>query len=351
MWDLGGKKMADIDKGSLGGLSVGPLRTWTAAAALAVMLLLPALYRPTLDGKLPFDGHVLREIDTEKPDYIFIGNSMLATRMDQPTLESRVGKNCCYLLWTGGAESAWDHQVLKNYVVAAAHRPKVVFIFFRDAYLTRVTYRTNDAYWWKIERASHEQEPELSRAMQESRTWQERLEYDLGLLYPIQKRRDAANYALAWVASQAVDPGLIPYGAPTAASYNELFSLARLRNVDTADDAGAGTDLSIYDFDARLPRSLLPSMVALAKGAGIPLVFVRVQRRPTPSGPAPQPPQLTGYIARLSRYLADNGAGFYDFTGDPELTLDHYLDGDHIRGEWKQASTELFLQRLQKYFR
>jgi hypothetical protein len=276
---------------------------------------------------------------------------MLGTRIYEPTLETRIGKNCCYLLWTGGAESAWDHQVLKNYVVAAAHRPKTVFIFFRDAYLTRVTYRTNDSYWWKIERVSHEHEPDLLRAMQESRTWQERLEYDLGLLYPIQKRRDAANYLFAWMASQAVDPGRIPYGAPTAASYNDLFSLAKLKNIDTADDAGAGTDTSIYDFNARLPRSLLPSMIALAKGAGIPLVFVRVQRRPTQSGPPPQPPQLTEYVKRLSRYLADEGVGFYDFTGDPQLTLDHYLDGDHIRPEWKQASTDLFLQRLHEYFR
>jgi hypothetical protein len=315
------------------------------------MFFLPALYRPTFGGKLPFDDHVLREIDAQKPDYVFIGNSMLGTRIDESTLETRVGKNCCYVLWTGGAESAWEHQVLENYVVAAAHHPKAVFIFFRDAYLTRVTYRANDFYWWKIERVSHESEPALSHAMHESRTWQERLEYDLGLLYPIQKRRDAANYALSWVAGQAVDPGRIPYGASTAASYNELFSLARLKTVDTADDAGASTDMSIYDFDSRLPRSLLPSMVALAKGAGIRLVFVRVQRRPTEFGPPTQPPQLTEYIEKLSRYLADNGVGFYDFTGDPELTLDHYLDGDHIRPEWKQASTELFLRRLHEYFR
>jgi len=334
--------MVDDDKGS---------SHWIAVAAVILMLLLPAGYRPTFDGKLPFDGHVLADLDAQKPDYIFIGNSMLGSRIDELTLESRVGKNCCYVLWTGGAESAWEHQVLKNYVVAAAHRPKAVFIFFRDAYLTRVTYRANDSYWWKIERVSHDREPELARAMQESRTWQERLEYALGLLYPIQKRREAANYLFGWMVSQIVDPGRIPYGAPTAASYNELFSLDKLRTVDAADDAGAGTDPSIYDFDARLPKSLLPSMIAVAKGAGIPLVFVRVQRRPTLSGPPPQPPQLTEYIERLRRYLHKEGVGFYDFTGDPELTLDHYLDGDHIRGEWKQASTDLFLQRLQEYFR
>ncbi|HEX4241930.1 MAG TPA: hypothetical protein VHZ53_10995 [Steroidobacteraceae bacterium] len=352
--------MADVDKRS----SVideeekradsGRIRPLGAAAALAVLILvlvLPALYRPTLYGKLPFDAHIARDIETVQPQYVFIGNSMLGTRIDAATLARRLGKNCCYVLWTGGAESAWDHQALKNEVLAARHRPKVVFVFFRDAYLTRVNYRADDAYWWKIERLSHDREPELMRAMRESRTWQERLEYTLGLVYPIQKRRDEADYALEWLASQAVAPARTPFGAPVAARYNELFGLDRLKSTDAADDAGAATDLSIYDFEARLPKSLLPAMIEEAKEAGTRLVFIRVQRRPTPSGPPPQPPELVRYMARLEAYLAASGAGFYDFTGDPELTLDRYLDGDHIEPSWKAASTELFLRRLDGYFR
>ena len=328
-----------------------PLGAGTALAALLFVLAVPSLYRPTLHGKLPFDRQLAGEIDAKKPDYVFIGNSMLGTRIDEHTLEARLGRNCCYILWTGGAESAWDHQALKNEVIAAAHRPKVVFIFFRDAYLTRVTYRANDAYWWKIERLSHDHEPQLERSMRDSRTWQEALEYRLGLLYPIQKRREAADYALAWLASQAIDPGGSAFGTPVANRYNELFALDRLKNIETADDAAAGTDDSaIYDFDAMLPHSLLPSMIDLARDAGIELVFVRVQRRPTLLGPPPQSAQLLRYVAKLHAYLLRNGAGFYDFTGDPELTLDHYLDGDHIQAAWKPESTELFLRRLKMYF-
>jgi hypothetical protein len=323
----------------------------TAFLVLAAILVPPALYRPTLHGKLPFSRDTLDEINSIRPDYVFIGNSMLATRIDEPTLHERLGKDCCYVLWTGGAESAWDHQALKNDVIAAEHRPKVVFVFFRDTYLTRVNYRTNDVYWWKIERVSHDSEPELLRAMRASRSWQERLEYDFGLLYPIQKRRETATYAIAWLASQMAAPGSAPYGEPVAVAYNDLFSLERFKGIEAADDAAADQDdAALYDFDAALPRSLLPSMVTLARHAGIQLVFVRVQRRPTVDGPPSQRPELVRYIARLKDYLAGNGAGFYDFTGDPELTLDHYMDGDHIRESWRAASTELFLRRLHRYF-
>jgi len=352
--------MADVDKRAsviddeekrAEGLRVGSVGAGAAIAALVLIFTVPALYRPTLSGKLPFDQQVISDISAKKADYVFVGNSMLETRIDENTLNARLGKDCCYILWTGGAESAWVHQALKNEVIPAVRRPKVVFVFFRDAYLTRVTYRANDAYWWKIERLSHDHEPELMRAMQESRTWQEGLEYDLGLLYPIQKRREIADYALEWLASQSVAPGRTPYGAPVANRYNQLFGLDRLKNTETADDSASGQgDPSIYDFDARLPHSLLPSMIKLAKDAGIALVFVRVQRRPTPYGPPAQTPELVRYVAKLQGYLAGNGVGFYDFTGDPELTLDHYLDGDHIRAAWKPASTELFLRRLQIYF-
>jgi hypothetical protein len=353
--------MADVDKRPsvlddeekrAEGLRIRPLGTGAAIAALVLIFSVPALYRPTFGGKLPFDQKLINDISAKKADYIFVGNSMLGTRIDENTLNARLGKDCCYILWTGGAESAWEHQALKNEVIPAVHRPKVVFVFFRDAYLTRVNYRANDAYWWKIERLSHDHEPELMRAMQESRTWQERLEYDLGLLYPIQKRREVADYALEWLASQPVAPGRTPYGTQVANRYNQLFALDRLKNTETADDSAAGSpDTSIYDFDARLPHSLLPSMIKLAKDAGITLVFVRVQRRPTSSGPPPQTPELVRYVAKLRSYLSGNGVGFYDFTGDPELTLDRYLDGDHIRDGWKPASTDLFLQRLQIYFR
>jgi hypothetical protein len=333
-------------------LRLGPLSAVAAIAVLLFIVAVPALYRPTLLGKLPFDRQLIGELNRKKAEYVFIGNSMLGTRIDQKTLEDRLGENCCYVLWTGGAESAWEHQALKNEVAAAQHRPKVVFVFFRDAYLTRVTYRATGAYWWKIERLSHDSEPELMRAMRESRSWQDKLEYGFGLVYPLQKRREVADYALEWLAGQAVAPGRIPYGAPVASRYGDLFSLDKLKNVETADDTASGQDdSSIFDFDARLPQSLLPSMVKLAKDAGIELVFVRVQRRPLPDGPPPQSAELTRYIDALKHYLSAAGVGYYDFTGDPELTLDHYLDGDHIRGDWKPQSTDLFLRRLKPYFR
>jgi hypothetical protein len=252
------------------------------------------------------------------------------------------------LLSTGGAESAWTHQALKNVVLAARHPPKKVFIFFRDTFLTQPTYRATDHYWWRIEHLSHDVEPELTRAMTLSRTWQDQLEFRLGEIYPVQKARDRASETISWMASEVVTPGRVRYGASAGQKYDGLFDLDKLRSVEAADTAFGDEDISQFDFDARIGTSLLPSMIRQAREHGVSLVFVRVQRRPTRDGPPPQSRELQAYMAKLRAYLAAGGTQFYDFTGDPELTLDHYLDGDHIRPEWKAKSTELFLSRLQK---
>ena len=328
-----------------------PLRSGTVAAFLLIVLAVPTLIRPSTSGKLAFDRHYLDEINAMRPDYVFIGNSMLETRIDKSVLDARFGSNSCYVMWSPGAESAWMHQALKNVVLASVHRPKKVFVFFRDVYLTLPTHRAADQYWWRIERLSHEDEPDLARAMHENRTWQEELQYRFGLLYPVQKLRDKANCLLGWIAGQMVAPGKVPYGGSVAAEYNELFSLDRLRTITTADDADFhNEDLKIYDFDGRVRDSLLPSMLQSAKDAGVELVFVRVQRRPTEQGPPPQSEALCRYISKLQRYLLARGAHFHDFTGDPEISLDDYLDGDHIKPQRKAESTELFLKRLREYF-
>lgn len=347
MADVLNEGLIDGEERSSEEVRTRPIRTITLVSVLLCVLALPALYRTRESGKLPFDAQPLAELNRIKPEYVWIGNSMLGTRIDQDVLTQRLGDNCCYVMASAGAESAWQHQALKNVILATEQRPRKVFVFFRDTYLTRPSYRAQDMYWWRIERLSHADEPELERVMEASRTWQETLEYQLGLAYPLQKRRPLATVAIERVAG-----GYAPWRRETPGSkYNALFTLDKMRQMESDDTAFDRLDPSNFDFAGKVETSLLPSMIDLARNAGVELVFVRVQRRPTPTGPRVEAEELQTYLAQLKDYLAFKGAGFYDFTGDPELTLDRYLDGDHIRPEWKRESTDLFLRRMQPFLR
>lgn len=318
-----------------------PIGAIVLVGVLLCVLALPAAYRTRESGKLPFNSHDLDEMNRIRPDYVWIGNSMLGTRIDAEVLTQLLGENCCYVMTSTGAASAWLHQALKNHILAAERRPKKVFVFFRDTFLTWPSFRAQDMYWWRIERLSHAQEPELDRAMQASRTWQETLEYRLGLVYPLQKLRSRAKLAIERVAA-----GYVPWGhEKPGRKFNQLFAFEKMRQMEGDDTAFDSVDTSHFDFAGSVEASLLPSMIALARDAGVELVFVRVQRRPTRT----EPEALKTYLAQLKDYVTFKGAGFYDFTGDPELTLDHYLDGDHIRPEWRRESTEHFVRRMRPF--
>jgi hypothetical protein len=342
--------VVDDEERRTGRATTGKVSVAMAVVILMAILIPPALIRPGAQGQLPFEDKLLADLDSAGPDYVFIGNSMLTSRIDTDVLAGKLGDRCCYLLATGGVESAWMHQALKNLALAAKHRPKKIFVFFRDAFLTQPSYRATDRYWWRIERLSHADEPELTRAMSLSRTWQEKLEFTLGDIYPIQKYRDRASQTISWVASEAVTPGRVRFGGAAGSRYDSLFDLDKLRSTDQDDTAFEEEGDADYDFNARIGNSLLPSMIHLAHEAGVPLVFVRVQRRPSRTGPPAQSRALQDYMIKLQAYFSQQGVQFYDFNGDPELTLDRYLDGDHIRPSWKPQSTELFMKRLEKLF-
>ena len=103
------------------------------------------------------------------------------------------------------------------------------------------------------------------------------------------------------------------------------------------------------DFRRDLPTSVLPLIMTLSKAHGLPVCFVRVQRRPVGNRPPPQSPALVRYIDDFRSWAKAEGAYFHDDTGDPEITLDLYGDGDHVGDRLRY--TRIFRQRLDALLR
>jgi hypothetical protein len=104
------------------------------------------------------------------------------------------------------------------------------------------------------------------------------------------------------------------------------------------------------DFATFVDRSELPLMLRDARQAGLRLVFVRVQRRPSGGRPPDQSPALLRYVQALRRYLDAGGAALVDDTGDPAETLDLYEDGDHLSHEGRRRYTAAFAERVRLQF-
>ncbi len=111
-----------------------------------------------------------------------------------------------------------------------------------------------------------------------------------------------------------------------ATRMEEKFGFEHLRE-DVASDIAA---VDVPDFTRDLPSSILPELMRLSREHRLPVCFVCVQRRPVNNRPPEQSPALQKYVAELKAWIESNGGVFHDDTGDPEMTLDLYEDGDHF---------------------
>ena len=294
-----------------------------------------ASYLPTIETprpREPFDEAAASALREAQPEFIIIGDSMAGVRIDPRHLSRVSGRSVAGLYQQGSPVAFWYLQ-LKNMVVGnGLTKMRGAILFFRDDQLT-TQVEVNGPI---LDRVARDHEPELDRVFAAHR---------LGRFSDVHRAARAVyqfDLTRAWL-----EPRLIRAPAPSADLVNavnsEIFALDKLRKFEAADLPQAGE--SFLDFDAQVGRSVLPLIMDVAEQAHIRLAFIRVQRRPTPSGPPPQSEALTRYLERLRAYLTARGAYYYDDYGDPNQPLDVYADGDHLRSDQRLLYSERFAKQ------
>ncbi len=285
-----------------------------------------------------------------RPTWVFIGDSMMGTRIDPLYLGeiSSTHDELVSFLFHPATGPAWWYLAFKNHLVASGVKPRAVFVFFRDTNLTDTMFRLESLYGFGfgLDDVAHAEEPELDALVAARKGGlRARVHTAATTLY----QNDVTT---GWL-----EPGVrrwfVNWRFPDPAarerfdrSLNERFDLAGLR-ADVAADLSDANEAA--DFARDLPTSVLPLMIDLAKQHGIQLCFVRVQRRPNGNVPPPQSPELQRYVSDLKAWLTANGALFHDDWGDPEQPESLYADGDHVRD--RRHYTALFRRRLDPLFR
>lgn len=308
-------------------------------------------YLPSLESsrpRLPFRGEVIDQLKYQNPTYVFVGDSMLGSRVDPVYLGDLAGNEQVAFLFHAGTGPAWWYLAIKNYLIPSQVKPRVVFIFFRDTNLTDTLFRATGNNRWTLDEAAREHEATLDRVMASRLNggWRG-VAAGVNHVYAVDRIAPVSDAFVRQVPMRAVV-------APEALEdfehrLNEFFSIDALRPFTQADIAEEEAERT--DFADELKTSVLPEMLRLSKVAGYRLCFVRVQRRPLGRKPPDQSPALRHYLADLETYLRANGAEYYDEYGDPDYPEAVYADGDHIRREFRSRYTELFRQKLDPLFR
>lgn len=315
----------------------------------AVNLTLPgadvrASYIPTIEPprhREPFDQAAASAIREAQPEYVVVGDSMAGIRIDPAQLSRHLGRSVAGLFRPGSPVAYW-YLAFKNFAVHNELRNlRGAVFFFRDDQLTAQV--AVDPLL--LDSAARDDEPELDRVL---------AAHQLGRFSSVHRAARAVyqfDRTRVWLeprmtkapASLAADPAALLTTINT-----DLFALDKLRRFEASDLAQA--DDASLDFDRQVNRSLLPEILRLAKASGVRPAFVCAQRRPTEYGPAPRSKALTIYLQHLEKYLAANGAYYYDDHGDPDEPLSVYADGDHLTSRGRAIYTERFARRHARFF-
>lgn len=306
-------------------------------------------YLPSIEtraARKSFDPGPIASLRHGDPAWVFIGDSMLGTRI-HPTLlkeQSAEGKRNVMVLLQAASGPSWWYLAFKNLLAPSGIKPRMTFFFFRDTNMTDTMFRLTtlgDA----LDEVAHDTEPELDRiaaARSGGRWWWvhaslEQL-YEVDVTYAWLHPTIRRWYAL-W---KYPDPSArLRFETAIEDDFNSNFRR------DLATDLGAAAEDPNFARD--LPSSVLPLIAALSAEHQIPVCFVRVQRRPSGHTPPSDSPAIARYVADFRAWADAHHACFYDETGDPELTEDLYGDGDHV--EDRLRYTRIFRQRLDSLFR
>lgn len=306
-------------------------------------------YLPALESareRGPFRPQAIEDLKYLQPGYVFIGDSMLGTRVDPATFGGLTGEHVAFLARAGTGSAYW-YLAFKNYLIASGVRPKLVFFFFRDLNMTDPLFRLTGPFRWSIDEAALEEEPALNEVIA-SRThgpWF-RLHRAVNATYNV-------NRANAWTERGLYDwpVRMWTHEEPARRAWletvnYEVMGIDQLRPMDAADIAAA--EDAEADFAKNMPRSVLPLIIDLAKEHDLRVVFVRVQRRPINNRPPVQSARLERYVEDFRAYAESHGMLFHDDTGDPQQTLAMYEDGDHVAREHRERYTRIFWVHLNR---
>lgn len=339
--------MANISLQRAGAATVRFSETKRLLLFSAIVLLVPAIVSHSVHVRRKFDTRPVERLRARDPALVFIGDSMLGSRIDQDVLERALGGKRAEVLWKGGAASACWYLTLKNYVGAARVHPERVIIFFRDRMLTNASFRTDGIFRPYLESLMRNDEPVLHQVL--GKDFQPRLSAGERLataLYPLNAARSFEHEKIARFMFRVVARTRARAKA-LERRVNGAFDVVKMRG-ELVAEAGDVSEQAAVPFDADPAHNFLPHIVEFAAKNNLPLLFVHVKRHPDATGHVAQSQPLQRYVGDLRRFLENRGCAFLDMADDPAITPDMYLKekDDHI-GPWaKERSTQMFAEKL-----
>lgn len=310
--------------------------------ALAVMLIVVALVPMSLGRTripLQFDQTLVNSFEASDAEIVFLGNSLLDTRIDPEYFGELTESSTVSMAIDGTAPGIWMLQ-LENIIGAVDDPPKELFIFFHDDLITRQIYFTGVKDLRLKESLTHSSTSSYAVAQEPNLNLGDRVKSIFTSLYPIAEsgsRRDTHPVSSIGARIVGMSSGEMNESADTAFG----FPSKRDRATVIQQPKYHGS------FDSNIADSFLPSLIESASAIEADIAFVRTAARPNNDGSPNEPPQLAKYSADLEAYLEVNNIQYIDMTAhidEGAIDAAMYYDGYHLKHRFRTYYTEFFAE-------
>ncbi|MEE8045227.1 MAG: hypothetical protein V3T49_00150 [Dehalococcoidia bacterium] len=332
--------MTNPDDASVASPALHAASSGRRSAALLLVMLVVALGVPALLGRPsvtePFDQSFVDQFELDAPEVVFLGNSLLDTRIDPELFEELTGKPTVSMAIDGIAPGIWYLQ-LNDVIGASPNLPETVFVFFHDDLITRRISFTGQEDRKLVERLTHREVGEPADDLFDPLGFGSRIKQAFGRIYPLgDSPTSGRSGPVASIGARIAGMSELEVSEES----DRVFAFANKR-----EQAAIIQQPKFHgSFDSMIDGSWLPAMIERADMLGIDLTFVRVSARPNNDGSPNEPASLARYSSDLSNYLAGNDVAYIDMTGHAGLDAGMYYDGYHLKNRFRTYYTEFFAE-------
>ena len=294
---------------------------------LAILLPLSIESPEKLFGKEDLYSSTVEEFQSYSPEYVFIGNSMLGSRVDEKAISRLIPqKKIKFFQYDGSGSSSW-YLFTKN--VLPKTDAKRAYITTIGSHLTCSHYslRSKNNVIAMLSASPDLREEDdfnsiassnSSTPIQDVREWESAQEYNQLKVHIDELFKELSRETFN------LDSGAI----------DEANKLMRL-DADNAlkslsDDSLGENDSCGFDFDSQIKSSFLPDMVNELNSAGVKGYFIRVKPRPAEDGSVRESEEEAEYYRKLANFIDDSGHIFIDTYEIDPATPDMFRGKAHI---------------------
>jgi hypothetical protein len=285
-------------------------------------------------------------LNTKRPDFFLLGDSMVGAAIDEITLSAQLGKKLELVSLPGTASTIW-YLMIKNNIVLAEHKPKYLVIFFRDSMMTVPAYRVTGRYLELVDEfATRSDTLLIERAYINQMSFLEKfMEARLPLFGSRWTIRKGVDYYIRYPLARTL---LDCDNACTDQAMEVVFEQSNLDQIFLSEALNVADDYlykrKTLNFEEQIDTSFLPEIIRLSKENNIQLVLVRMPILRF-NDPGMQPPELDEYIQNLSAYLTANQIPFLDFD-QKNMPVEYFTDTLHLNEQGKMFFTQELAKAL-----